>query len=155
MPSFFFNDLNNCLEDVHPHRPVPPNRSTQKTPGGLTSSIPPYDGHITHAGSIYGSCFRRLYHPSPYPESIRQPVQRAQRPTSSRCSDCYAATVNGHCLSSDPLPPQSIHHSLSHPLTMVPSTTWTYIINEPPIFHPPFSHLAHFDHDICTTLLRP
>ena len=97
--------------------PVPPNRSNQKAPGGLTSSIPPYDGRITHAGSIYGSCFRRLHHPSSYLESIKQPVQRTQRPTSSRCLDRYVATVDGQCLSSDPLLPQSIPSSVYGTIT--------------------------------------
>ena len=39
------------------------------------------------------------------------------------------------------------HHDLSHPLFMVPSPTWTYIIDQPPIFHPPFSHFARSDHN--------
>ena len=122
--------------------PVPPNRSNQKAPGGLTSSIPPYDGRIAHAGSIYGSCFRRLRHPIPIPESIKNLYKERN---GQLLQDVWIVTRQPSTVTV--FFRTHLYHNLSRPLFMVPSPTWTYIIDEPPIFHPLSSHFAHSDHN--------
>lgn len=136
MPSFFLDDINNCLEE-----------SVDRKGSRRLNFFYPTIRRPHHSCRFnLRKLLRRLRHLIQFSESIKQPVQERNGRLLqhvwivTRQPSTVTVFLRTH-----------VHNNLSHSLFIVPSPIWTYIIDEPP-FLPPCTLRPRHMHNTFETL---